>query len=130
MLDPVTTISLVAAVTQFIGQAIKVTIVCKDICERGSLDENDEIEKSAEKIATAKKDLEEAIKEHPSSSLTASLTRTAQDVSVTAEELRKVLDELKLKKKGNRKIGNAFVATLDTLHKKGTAAGITQSSQG
>lgn len=57
-MDPVSALSLACNVAQIVEQAIEVVQVCKTLYERGSLDENDLIEKYAKDVMRANKELE------------------------------------------------------------------------
>lgn len=121
MADPFTILGVVCNIGQLIEQSIKVTIICKDLYQRGSLDENDEIEKYAESINRTNKELESELSKHAASSLTAEMQAIAKSAAATANELRIVLNNIKLSKKhGNRKLGGAFKATMRSLAKRGT----------
>src|ERR1700759_1195520 len=100
-MDPVTALALACNVTQLIEQAIEAAKGCKEFYERGSL-----IEKSADGLTAANKSLEAVLRSQTASTATRTtkLQNITKDVSETAAELKKLLNQLKLSKnQGNRK---------------------------
>ncbi|KIW87006.1 uncharacterized protein Z519_12303 [Cladophialophora bantiana CBS 173.52] len=128
-MDPITALALACNVTQLVEQAIEAASVCKEIYERGSLDENNKIEEYANCIAAANKDLEATLNAHkvtPSTHPTR-LQKVINDATATTAELKKVLNQLKLsKKQGNKQIGGAFRTTLKAIFKRGVIESLRQ----
>jgi len=107
-------------VAQIIEQAIEVVRVCKTLHERGSLDENDLIQKYAKDVMTANKELDAAMKSQPASTRTTRLQNVAKDASTAADLLRIELNKLKFSKaQGNPAMGRAFKLAWKTLFKNG-----------
>ncbi|KIW27858.1 uncharacterized protein PV07_07559 [Cladophialophora immunda] len=122
-MEPISALSLACNVLQLVEQAIEAAKVCKELYERGSLDENNEIERYAEGLTALNNDVEAVLKQHPATtpSRASKLQAIANDASKTAVELKKVLNQLKLsKKQGIRAKGGAFLMTLRSIWKKGT----------
>ncbi|KIX97513.1 uncharacterized protein Z520_06965 [Fonsecaea multimorphosa CBS 102226] len=122
-MDPITALALACNVTQLVEQAIEAVKVCKEIYERGSLDENNHIEEYAQGIAAANKDLETTFKAqtNTSSGRPTRLQKIVDDSVATTAELKKVLNQLKLSKnQGIKKSGSAFKTTLKSIFNRGT----------
>ncbi|KAJ9605208.1 hypothetical protein H2200_010598 [Cladophialophora chaetospira] len=118
-MDPITALALACNVTQLVEQAIEAAVACKEIYERGSLDENNQIDKYAESVTVANKELEASLKN--AATRDTRLQKLAQDVFDTATELRKVLSLLRLaKSQGARHIGRAFKTALRSKIQNGT----------
>lgn len=122
-MEPLTALSLACNVTQLVEQAVKVADACKEIYNQGSLDTNNEIDKYADGISIANKELQTLLRNTTSGSTPriTRLGRIAKDASETAEELRLELNKLKLaKSQGLRHLGGTFKTTLKSVMKKGT----------
>lgn len=95
-MDPVTALALACNVTQLVGQAIEATRVCKELYERGSLDDNNRIGEYTEGIFIVTKDLDARLQDSKASSPRATrLQKIANEASATAAELKIVLNQLK-----------------------------------
>ena len=82
-MDPVTALALACNVTQLIEQAIEAAKGCKEIYERGSLDENNRIEEYADGLTAANKSLEAVLRSQTASTTTRTtkLQNITKDVS-------------------------------------------------
>ncbi|ETI19491.1 hypothetical protein G647_09325 [Cladophialophora carrionii CBS 160.54] len=119
-MDPVTALGLACNVVTLVEQGIEAAAVCKELYERGSLDENNNIERYADGLAAANNELRAVLKSHATTRATR-LQQIAQDASKIAADLKTELNKLKLSKSiGNRRTGSAFKTTLKTIFKKGT----------
>ena len=130
-MDPISALSLACNVFQLVEFSIESIKVCKELYDNGSTDENSRIEKHTADITTANKDLQEALgKAKPTGKPTGKPSRiekVAQDASVTANELKIALNQLKLSKaQGAGKLGGAFRSTLKTLITRGTIKKLQQ----
>ncbi|KAH0832812.1 hypothetical protein FOPE_01349 [Fonsecaea pedrosoi] len=125
-MEPSAILSVICNVFQLIEQAIGAAKICKEIYDRGSLDENDKIEKYAEDITALNKDLVLVLNNNNNNPTTLpppakKLQQLANDVSKTAVKLKKELSQLKLKKnQGIRAKGSALSMMLKSLKKRGT----------
>ena len=123
-MDPITALAFACNVTQLVEQAIEAAIVCKEIYDQGSLDENNKIGEYAEGIALMNKELMTALNIPTvtlSSARNARFLKIAREASQTAMELKTVLNQLKLaKRQGLRHVGGSFKAALKSIMKTGT----------
>jgi hypothetical protein len=120
-MDPISALSLACNVIQLVEFSIESAKVCKELYDSGSVDENERIEKYTADIIAANKDLEAALRSGKPGSKPSQIQQVAQDASKTANELKIVLNRLKLSKaQGIRRLGSAFKSTLKTLIKNGT----------
>lgn len=121
-MDPISALSIACNVLQLVEQAIEAAEACKELYDKGSLDQNDRIEQHAEEIKDANKALGEVLgkKNMVTSPRAKKLENIAKDASATASELQKILNQLKLsKKQGKKNVGGAFKTTLRMLWKRG-----------
>ena len=116
---PLSALSLACNVTQLLEQAVHIAKNCKEIYDRGSLGENDEIEQFAKEVAEANKELQDEL-------ATASLSRRDERIRTVAQkslflsnELRKILNRIKFGKAKTSGTSNAFKAWIRTTIKKG-----------
>ena len=122
-MDPISALGLACNILQLVEQGIKAATVCKELYQQGSLDLHNKIEKYAEQISTANRDLKAAFQ---TQALTTPARATrlqdmANDASTAAAELVKVLNQLKLPKK---QMCGAFRTFLKTFAKKKTIDGL------
>ena len=130
-MDPISALSLACNVFQLVEFSIESAKVCKELYDNGSTDENLRIEKYTADITAANKDLQEALRNgKPTGKPTGKPSRieqVAQDASVTANELKILLNQLKLSKtQGDRKLGGMFKITLKTLMTRGAIKKLQQ----
>ncbi|KIW63158.1 hypothetical protein PV04_10026 [Phialophora macrospora] len=119
-MEPLTALGLACNIVTLVEQGIEAAAVCKELYERGSLDENNHIERYADGLAAANNDLQASLKAHATTRATR-LQKIAEDASKAAADLKTELNKLKLSKNtGNRRAGGAFKTTLRTIFKKGT----------
>ena len=115
-MDPISALSLACNVFQLVEFSIESAKVCKELYDNGSTDENSRIEKYTADITAANKDLQNALRSDKPTGKPSRIEKVAQDSSATANELKIVLNQLKLSKaQGVRKFGFAFKSTLKTL---------------
>ncbi|ETI21132.1 hypothetical protein G647_07476 [Cladophialophora carrionii CBS 160.54] len=117
-MDPVTALGLACNVLTLVELGTDALKVCKALYERGSLDENNMIEKYAEGISAANRDVEasfgqQAVTTH---ARVVKLRKIAIEVSAAAAELKTLLNQLKVSKK---QLGEAFKKSLKTVIKRG-----------
>lgn len=119
MLDPVTSLALACNIFQLVEQGIEAIVACKEIYKRGSLDTNKEVEKYAQSISIANKELETILNmQQDARALRArKLQGIATDAYATVDELKKVLNNLKLSKSQWK---GAFKTSLRSIISKGT----------
>ncbi|ETN39404.1 uncharacterized protein HMPREF1541_05627 [Cyphellophora europaea CBS 101466] len=126
-MDPLSALSLACNVIQLVEWSIEGARTCKELCDNGSLDDNNRVEKYTLEVAAANKEVQTALQSAKSSGGTTRVQRIAQDASSTANELKIVLNRLKLSKsQGIKKIGGAFKTTLKTLISSGTIKKLQQ----
>ena len=126
-MDPISALSLACNVFQLVEFSIESAKVCKELYDNGFTDENCRIEKHTADITAANKDLQEALKNGKPTGKPSRIEQVAQDASVTANELKIVLNRLKLSKaQGVRKLGGAFKSTLRALITNGTIQKLQQ----
>ena len=126
-MDPISALSLACNVFQLVEFSIESAKVCKELYDNGSTDENFKIEKHTADIIAANKDLQEGLKNSKSTGKLSRIEQVAQDASVTANELKIILNRLKLSKaQGVRKLGGAFKITLKALITNGTIQKLQQ----
>jgi hypothetical protein len=119
-MDPLTALGLACNIFSLVEQGIEAAAVCKELYERGSLDDNNNVERYAEGLAAANNDLQAVLKARATTRATR-LQKIAEDASKAAADLKTELNKLKLSKStGNRRTGTAFKMTLKTIFKKGT----------
>ncbi|KIW20683.1 hypothetical protein PV08_01260 [Exophiala spinifera] len=119
MIEPVTALGLVCNIFQLIEQGIEAAVACKAIYERGSLDTNNEVERYAQSISVANKDLQTILKAQEGTRAIRArrLQSIANEAFSTAEDLKKILNNLKLSKSQWK---GAFKTSLKSLVNKGT----------
>ena len=126
-MDPISALALACNVIQLVEFSIESAKVCKELYDNGSTDENFRIEKHTADITAANKDLQEALSNSKPTGKPSRIEKVAQDASVTANELKIVLNQLKLSKaQGVRKLGGAFKNSLKTLITSGTIKKLQQ----
>ena len=126
-MDPISALSLACNVFQLVEFSIESAKVCKELYDNGSTDENFRIEKHTADITAVNKDLQEALKNGKPTGKPSRIKQVAQDALVTANELKIVLNRLKLSKaQGVRKLGGAFKSTLRALITNGTIQKLQQ----
>ena len=126
-MDPISALSLSCNVFQLVEFSIESAKVCKELYDNGSTDENFRIEKHTADITAANKDLQQALRSGKPTGKPSRIEQVAQDASVTANELKIVLNQLKLSKaQGVRKLGGAFKSTLKALINNGTIKRLQQ----
>ncbi|KAJ9605381.1 hypothetical protein H2200_010038 [Cladophialophora chaetospira] len=121
--DPISALSLACNVLQLVEQAIEAAKLCKDLYQRGSLDENNSIEEYADRIGAANNDLDAVLKRRAlaPTTRTTRLDKICDESTKAAAALKLELNKLKLsKKQGIGQLGRAFTMTLRTIWKKGT----------
>ncbi|OQV04008.1 NACHT domain-containing protein [Cladophialophora immunda] len=119
-MDPITALSLACNVIQLVECSIETVQVCKELYHNGSIDEHNRIEKYTADITATNKDLQAALGTGAPASRPLKIERAAQDALATANELRIILNRLKLSKsQGIRRLGGAFKSTLKTLISSG-----------
>jgi hypothetical protein len=118
-MEPISALSLACNVLQLVEQAIEAARACKQIYDRGSLEQNDNLEELAEAVATANKDLtHELTRKH--SVRNVRVTQLAKEATETALELQKVLNNIKFAKGPGNGVSRAFKQTIRTLIKRGS----------
>ena len=118
-MEPISALSLACNVLQLVEQAIEAARACKQIYDRGSLEQNDNLEQLAEAVATANKDLtHELTRKH--SVRNVRVTQLAREATETALELQKVLNNIKFAKGPGNGVSRAFKQTIRSLIKRGT----------
>ena len=126
-MDPISALSLACNIFQLVEFSIESAKVCKELYDNGSTDENFRIEKHTADITAVNKDLQEALKNGKPTGKPSRIKQVAQDALVTANELKIVLNRLKLSKaQGARKLGGAFKSTLKALITSGTIKKLQQ----
>lgn len=96
-MDGVTALGLVCNIFQLVETGIKIGKQCKQVHDRGSLIELDQIEQWAREIADANEELK-IVLPPPGSTLTAShkrIQKLAQDSLATTQKLKEILNEIK-----------------------------------
>lgn len=122
-MGPFDALAVACNTVELIENAIRAAEVCREICERDSLDENNRIEESTASLADANKDLEAMLgkKTTASSTRAAWLQKIANDAVQTVAELGTLLNQLKLsKKQGNVEADGTLKMTLETIWMKDT----------
>ena len=118
-MEPISALSLACNVLQLVEQAVEAARVCKQIYDRGSLEKNDDLEKLAEAVTAANKDLtHELTRNH--SVRNARVTQLAKEATETALELQKVLNKIKFAKGAGNGVSRAFKQTIRSLIKRGS----------
>lgn len=126
-MDPISALALACNVIQLVEFSIESAKVCKELYDNGSTDENFRIEKHTADITAANKDLQEALSNSKPTGKPSRIEQVAQDASGTANELKIVLNQLKLSKaQGVPRLGVAFKTTLKALITKGTIKKLQQ----
>ena len=118
-MEPLSALSLACNVLQLVEQSIEATRTCKQIYERGSLESNDNIEDLTKEVVSANQDVSTAL----SSSQSVRNTRRrklAQEANSTAQELHRVLNNIKYAKSQGSSNARVFKQTIRTLVKRGT----------
>ncbi|OCT46197.1 hypothetical protein CLCR_01046 [Cladophialophora carrionii] len=119
-MDPVTALGVACNIVTLVEPGIEAAAVCKELYKRGSLDENNNIERYADGLTAANNELQAVLKPH-ATTRASRLQQIAQDASKIAADLKTELNKLKLSKSiGNRQTGSAFKTTLKTMFKRGT----------
>jgi hypothetical protein len=119
MMEPISALSLACNVLQLVEQAIDAARACKQIYDRGSLEQNDNLEQLAEAVTTANKDLtHELTRNH--SVRNVRVTQLAREATETALELQKVLNNIKFAKGPGNGFSRVFKQTIRSLIKRGT----------
>lgn len=112
-MDPLSTLSLACNIVQIVDFSTKVVKACRKIYKDGSLSENDSIAEMAGHLANLQSDLDV-----PSQQVSADLLDLSRKCSVTATEIIKELEDLKVKQPGK---GLYLISsTFKTLRKKST----------
>ena len=91
-MDPISALSLACNVFQLVEFSIESAKVCKELYDNGSTDENFRIEKHTADITAANKDLQKALRNGKPIGKPSRIEQVAQDASVTANELKIVLN--------------------------------------
>ena len=91
-MDPISALSLACNVFQLVEFSIESAKVCKELYDNGSTDENCRIEKHTADITAANKDLQKALRNGKPIGKPSRIEQVAQDASVTANELKIVLN--------------------------------------
>ena len=126
-MEPISALSLACNVIQLVEFSIGSAKLCKELYDSGSIDENEQLEKYTAEITAANKDLQAALKSGKPGSKLSRIEQVAQDASATANELKIVLNKLKLSKsQGIRRLGGAFKSTLKTLIRSSTIQKLQQ----
>jgi hypothetical protein len=129
-MDPITALALACNVTQLIEHGIDAAKACKEIYEKGSLDNNNLIEQYTDAISASNVDLDTALRAlpRPTGRHHTKLLDLAKDCAATSTELRRILAQLKLSKsQGNKRIGGAFKVTLKSIWKRGAIEKLQQT---
>ena len=124
-MEPLSALSLACSVVQLVEQAIKVAGKCKEIYDRGSLEENDRLEESAKDIAEANTEVQTQLLGARISGRDVRLKKIAQDCINTATELDTTLKLIKFEK--NRK--SVVKAWVRTAIKRGKIEKLQKSLQ-
>ncbi|EXJ54038.1 hypothetical protein A1O7_09375 [Cladophialophora yegresii CBS 114405] len=106
-MDPVTALGLACNVVTLVEHGIEAAAVCKELYERGSLDENNIIERYADSLTAANNDLQAVLKP-PATTRANRLRKIAEDASKAAAELKTELNKLKLSKRDHRQATNTL----------------------
>lgn len=119
MIDPLSALGLASNIFQLLEQGIKAAVACNELYKRGSVDANNEIDRYAQSISIANKELETVLnkQEGPRANRARRLQNIANEAYATAEDLKKVLNNLKLSKSQWK---GAFKTSLKSILKKGT----------
>lgn len=127
-MEPLTALSVACNVLQLAEQGIKSAVACKELYDKGSLDEHNTLDQNSTSLNTLSKQLQDELKQTVGSVASARLHSAAQDVIKSTNELRIELNKLKLSKsQGVRRLGEAFAKALKTLVKSGKIARLQQN---
>ena len=110
-MEPLSALSLACSLVQLVEEAVKVAGMCKQIYDRGSLEESDRLEESANDIAKANKEVQSQLLWARISGRDARLRKIAQDCTDTANELDRVLKLIKAEKT-RKSVVKAWVRTV------------------